>query len=564
MSLRGLIRAVICFVLAVPAFGTEPPGSSQAVTFKRAKPDKRMLALAKRIDALLAAEDVARGFWGIEIYSLDKQQSLYALNPDKLLTPASNTKLVTTTAALALLGPDYRFRTTVESAGVIGPDGRLTGDLLLVGRGDPNLSGRILPYNVKSQWVVPKLGTLEELADQVAQKQIKVIDGDVVGDDSWFAFQRYGMGWAQDDLMWPDGAPASALTINDNTQTLTILPGSSPGAAAIVTLDPDVPYYEIDNRVVTNGAGTGPRSIAMDRQPGSNTLVIWGSVPLDDTGSSYAVAIDNPAKFAAMAFRGMLERRGITVLGKERAQHTLTANFPVHALNIDGNGGNGKGGSDAVATLVPPEPQRLIIAIHESLPLIEDLRVVNKVSQNLHAELVLRTIGRERGTVPTLEGSLGAVNTVLASAGIAPQEYDLNDGSGMSLQNLISPRALIKLLRYSETAPWAALFRSTLPVAGVDGTIADRFRNGIGQSRIYAKTGTLGHVNTLAGFAETVKGERLAFAIMCNNHNLTSGGAKRIIDKIAEAMIDDAEPPRPVRKKAKASKRRPVAVEMQN
>jgi serine-type D-Ala-D-Ala carboxypeptidase/endopeptidase (penicillin-binding protein 4) len=510
-----------------------------------------MLALARRIEALLKVEDVARGFWGVEIYSLDKQQSLYSLNADRLFTPASNTKLITTAAAFELLGPQYHFRTTVESDGRIDAEGRLAGDLRLIGRGDPNLSGRILPYNLKSEWAVPKLAILEELAAQVAQKQIKVITGDVIGDDSWFAFQRYGAGWAQDDLMWPDGAPASALTINDNTQTLTILPGATAGTPANVQLDPAVPFYVIDNRIVTTAPGFA-RSIAMDRQPGANTLVIWGSVPLDDTGSSYAVAIDDPARFAAMAFRAMLERHGIKVLGSERAAHALTANFPL-ALPASGSASSaGKGGADPVAPAV--EPQRTILALHESLPLIEDLRVVNKVSQNLHAELLLRTLGRERGPLPTLEGALSAVGTVLSAAGIEPHEYDLNDGSGMSLQNLVTPRGLVKLLRYADVAPWGALYRSTLPVAGIDGTISDRLKGTFAAGRIQAKTGTLGHVNTLSGYAESLKGERLAFAIMCNNHKLTSSGAKHVIDNIALLMVDDATRA-PARKKQKAGRR---------
>jgi serine-type D-Ala-D-Ala carboxypeptidase/endopeptidase (penicillin-binding protein 4) len=294
----------------------------------------------------------------------------------------------------------------------------------------------------------------------------------------------------------------------------------------------------------------------MDRQPGSNVLVIWGAVPLDDSGSSYAVAVDDPAKFAAGAFRRLLEQRGIKILGKERAAHALTANFPLQAPASSVVVG-GKGGADnAPAT----ESPRTILALHESLPLVEDLRVINKISQNLHAELVLRTLGRERGPLPTLDGSLATVSNVLTAAGVESNEYDLNDGSGMSLQNLITPRALVKVLRHADDAPWAALYRSTLPIAGVDGTISDRLRGTFAAGRIQAKTGTLGHVNTLSGYAQTIKGERLAFAIMSNNHKLTSSGAKHVIDNIALLMVDDApRPPAPVLKKRKAG-RRPAAV----
>jgi len=542
---RKRVSALAAFWVCLLSVVAQAQPASQPVKTKRTPDTAWARTLAKRINTLLSQPDVSRGFWGINIVSLDSGRTLYERNAHQLFTPASNTKLFTTAAALELLGPDYRFRTTVESTGTLDSSGRLTGDLLLIGRGDPNLSGRILPYNSRSEWLTGKLDILEGLADELAQKKITVIDGDIVGDDSWFSYQRYGTGWAQDDLMWPDGAPASALTVNDNTQTLTISPGTSAGAPALIALDPDLPYYEIDNRITTLAAGTGERAIGMDRQPGSGTLVLWGTVPQDDTGTAYAVAIDDPARFAAMAFKSMLARRNIKVTGRERAHHTLTASLPLNALNIDTNTLVGKGGSD----VLPAEQQRLVLALHSSEPLIEDLRVINKISQNLHAELVLRTLGRERGTSPTLEGSLAVLNSVLVTAGLDPAEFEFFDGSGMSLQNLVTPDAVVKLLQYADGRPWNELFRSTLPLAGIDGTISDRMKGTPAHGRIQAKTGTLGHVNTLAGYAQTAKGERLAFAIMCNNHKLTSSGAKRIIDKIAETMVDDKPAPKKIKRK---------------
>src|SRR3954462_5555050 len=169
--------------------------------------DSRLLA--PRINAILAEKDLSRGFWGIEIVSLNTGQILYSQNADKLFIPASNTKLFTTATALALIGPDYKFHTTIETTGVIDKYGRLVGDVNLIGRGDPNLSGRTLPYSLRTERKLPPLHVLDELADQIVARGVKAIDGDIVADDSYYAYERYGEGWSQDDLVFEWGAPVS-------------------------------------------------------------------------------------------------------------------------------------------------------------------------------------------------------------------------------------------------------------------------------------------------------------------------------------------------------------------
>jgi D-alanyl-D-alanine carboxypeptidase/D-alanyl-D-alanine-endopeptidase (penicillin-binding protein 4) len=185
-------------------------------------------------------------------------------------------------------------------------------------------------------------------------------------------------------------------------------------------------------------------------------------------------------------------------------------------------------------------PVPRVLASYESQPLSQDLRVINKVSQNLHAELMLRLLGRERGTAGTIEGGLEVVRGFLNQAGIRGDEYVFFDGSGLSRQNLVTPHAVVKLLTYASTQPWGTLYRDTLPVAGVDGSLSERFKgNPRMQGRVQAKTGSLGHVNCLSGYAQTEKGDQIVFSIMANNHTLTSHRALETIDEIIAALVQD-------------------------
>lgn len=525
----------------VKAIDAKPlPGESRAQMRARMA---REQVLAEKIAAIMAEPNIARGWWGIHVVSLETGRSLFELNPDKLFTPASNTKMFTTATALATLGPNYKTRTTVETNGTLDLHGRVTGDLILVGRGDPNLSGRVIPYAMRTERRTPHLKLLEELADQVAAKGVKVVDGDIVGDDSYFAFERYPDGWSSDDLMWEYGAPVSALTLNDNVVFVNILPGSSVGDKAFLRLDPDTTYYEIDNRITTTAAASGPRRISIDRQPGSRTITLWGTIPLDDAGDSEALAIDDPAEFAAQQLRAMLQLRGVVVRGKLRAHHVPLSQMPApvaQAAGSSGNSGSLGGGTDAAlsSNAVP----RMVLAAKESYPMADDVRIINKISQNLHAELALRLVGREKGKAPTNEAALEVMKATLTQAGLLPEEFLFFDGSGLSRQNLVTPRAVTKLLLFADKQPWGPLFRDTLPVAGMDGSLSERMKTGAAQGRVSAKTGTLGNVNALGGYITTVEGERLAFSVFSNHHRLTSRGAIKVIDKIVEAITDDGRP----------------------
>ena len=513
-SKRAHFVVVLCLLLATQVQAAKP------------KP------LANRISAILSDSDLARGFWGIEVVSLKTGKVLYSQNPDKLFTPASNTKLFTTAAAMALIGPDYSFRTTVETTGTLDKHGRLTGDLVLVGRGDPNLSGRELPYALRTQRNDHPIRVLEQLADALVKQGVKYVDGDIIADDSYFAFERYGEGWSQDDLVWADGAPVSALTINDNVVFVSILPADRAGERAFVSITPFADYYRIDNRIITTPSGTG-RKIFINREPGSTQLTLWGNVPLDDAGANEALAIEDPAEFAASLFRQLLETRGIVVYGRQRTRHTELASLSTFTVTATAPARGG----DEPARNLPNQP--LVLASYQSKPLIDDLRVINKVSQNLHAEILLRLLGREKGNAGTVEGGLEVLRGFLNRAGVPADQYAFYDGSGLSRQNLVSPHAVVQLLGYAASQPWGASFRDTLPLAGVDGSLAERFKDLQVQGRVYGKTGSLGGVKTLSGYATTDRGEQVAFSILSNNFNLPDKRVTDTIDSIVGAILED-------------------------
>jgi D-alanyl-D-alanine carboxypeptidase/D-alanyl-D-alanine-endopeptidase (penicillin-binding protein 4) len=512
-------------------------------------------SLAQQIKAILSQEPLTRAYWGIHVVDLATGRVLYSQNSDQLFLPASNAKLFTTAAALSFAGPEYRFQTTVETEGKIDGAGHLQGDLVIMGRGDPNVSGRVLPYALKTERAPPQTQVLEEMANQVAASGLKAVDGDLIGDDTFYAPERYGPGWAQDDVQWIDGAPVSALTFNDNVVFLNIQPGSREGETALITLDPETSYYEIDNRVLTTAAGV-TRKIGIHRDAGSKKVVMWGSMPLGDSGIKEALAIDDPAQFTAELFRVMLERRGITIAGKTRARHGEIAQFfdlssqpqlqqpqqsvpgvPPEAAAVGTSGAR----CCAQGTPAPPQaaPSTVVLAEHISLPLIEDVRVTNKTSQNLHAELALRLVSKLNGSGGSLEGGAAAVKQFLLQAGLKEDEFVLLDGSGLSRRDLVTPAAVVRLLTYAARQPWGTAYEGTLPVAAVDGSISERYVKSPAAGLVHAKTGTLSHVNALSGYGQTLRGKRFVFSIFCNNHNQPSAKVTAAIDSMVELLVSD-------------------------
>jgi serine-type D-Ala-D-Ala carboxypeptidase/endopeptidase (penicillin-binding protein 4) len=547
MRKRPFIASLaLIFLLNIsPYLATEADGAKTAAADKKTDPKKD---LTKEISAILSQPPLNRAHWGVDVVDLETGKALYSENSDQLFLPASNAKLFTTAAALAIAGPDYRFRTTVEAEGKIDTNGRLLGDLVILGRGDPNISGRVLPYALKTQRLPPHTQILEEMADQVTRNGLKIVDGDVIGDDTFYAFERYAEGWAWDDLQWIDGAPVSALTFNDNVIFVNVLPGEHAGDKAVVTVEPETGYYELDNRVVTSSVGVTKR-VGIHREPGSKKIVLWGSLPLGDAGMKEPMSIEDPAEFVAELFRTMLERRGITIRGKARARHGEGAEFfdqQIAHPNVPTTEAPPSSANCPMCSAMKQQepsglnvPSNKVLAEHFSGPLLDDIRVTNKVSENLHAELALRLAGKLRGYGGSFEGGVAAVKQFLLQAGLKEDEFTFLDGSGLSRRDLVTPAATVQLLIYAARQPWGPAFEESLPVSGVDGSLSERFQKTPAVGLVHAKTGSLSHVNALSGYGQTQSGKRFVFSIFCNDHNVPANKALGAIDAVVQAVVQE-------------------------
>lgn len=462
----------------------------------------RAETLTERIDAHLAQPRFSSASWGISVVSLDDGRTVYAHDAGRLLLPASTAKLYTAAFALDRLGPDYRTRTDVQVIGEV-RRGRLRGDLLLRGGGDPTLAG--------NAWA-------DELATAVRERGIRRIDGAIVGDDTAFAGPPIGDGWEASDLQTYYGAQAGGLDIDENTMTATV----SPGGIAVHPAD----------AAVAVALAPAPRS-SFYRAPGTATLHVLGASGDALPRRSSRLSIPDPALTAARRFQAALERQHVRV-----GRDARSVQWPV------------------------PAPQGETIASWPSPPLATILRDGLKRSQNLYLQSVFLLTGRATGEEAARDAAAGAPDTAPASAGdratealaawlgahgIGPSATTLVEGTGLSRHDLTTAASLTHLLAIMDASPVGALWRGLLPVAGVDGTLANRMRDTAAQGNVVAKTGSMSFVNALAGYVTTKAGQRLAFAIVLNNYQRPERSAEPVpsvsaeVDAIAVMLAEAGE-----------------------
>jgi D-alanyl-D-alanine carboxypeptidase/D-alanyl-D-alanine-endopeptidase (penicillin-binding protein 4) len=517
--------AAVCMVvfacsgnMAAQTRASKSPNSLRPAAVPKSAERADVLRFRQRVETALSTSGPDKGFWGVLITDGATGEILYARNAGNYFTPASDAKLFTTALALRTLGPEYRVRTTISTTGTLDANGVLYGDLVLTGRGDANLSNRKFPYEKKVEHDGAPEKALAALADAVVAGGVKEIAGGVVADDSLFPLERFPSGWTIDDMLWSYGAAVSAIAVNDNTFTIDLRAGEQEGEAATFTVEPASDFYTIENSVHTSVRGSEEKP-AVVREPGSRLIRLSGTMPVGAQPRHLTIAIEEPAEYAAALLARLLEARGIQIHTPARARH-----FGDPALG----GANGS--------------TETILAERMSEPIAEEIRHVNKNSLNLHAELLLLLAAHEKSSATTREDAVKFAADFYKAAGIADGDVVLTDGSGLSRRDLVTPRAIVQLLNYAATQPWGEIYRSSLPIAGEDGTLSERMKNTAAEGRIFAKTGTVEHVVALSGYATTTRGARLIFSILGNNNSLHAQTADAVLDAVAVAMVEELGP----------------------
>jgi D-alanyl-D-alanine carboxypeptidase/D-alanyl-D-alanine-endopeptidase (penicillin-binding protein 4) len=456
--------------------------------------------LQEQIDAIVSEPEYARALVSFEVRDLETGAVLASRGSRRLVQPASALKLLVSAAALDAFGPGRRFETTLESAARVDEAGRLLGDLYLVGGGDLGLSRR---FGADRSSV-----GLEQLAATLVGSGIRRVEGRVIGHDGLFDAERHPEGWDWDDLVWSYGAPISALSFADNSAHLKARTGPRVGAPLRVEQDPVSDYYDVVSTAVTGPRRSRPE-LRLVRELGSNRIQLSGSWPLGAAPWEGSVALEDPPLYAATVLSEVLERRGVGVAG-------------------------------AASTSRQPLPdERRVLARHQGPPLSEVLGELNKESLNLFAETLLRLLGVSASGVGSAESGREALEAFLAASGVDTAGWSLRDASGLSESDLVSAGGLVDLLVAMDRHPQAAVFRASLPISGVDGTLERRLRRAATRGRVQAKTGTLRNVHALAGYATTAWGTRRAFAVVINHYTGRLGN--RAIDRVVAAIVGGGE-----------------------
>jgi len=510
VSERARTFAILTNVALVLFIGACAPKTATPVTAPsagaRVSPEEQ---LRKDLQAIFTDSAVDHAVWSVSVQSLKQGGALYSLNASRMLTPASNQKLITSAVAADRLGWDYRYTTKIYSTGTL-TDGDLDGDLVVVSNGDPTINPRH-----PDRW-----GAFDAWAKELYAKGIRRVGGHLIGDDNAFAEPGYGFGWAWDDLVTGYGAAVGALQYNENQIELMILPGPEAGARAIISQSPPGGGMLLDHGVTTVAAGQ-PSRITVERSPGSAMLRVIGQVAIDSPPVTELAAVPNPTLFYLNALRATLERHRILVGG--------------NTLDIDDQ-------------RVKPDYSRATLLLEDQSPTLDAvIDVCLKWSRNEYAETMLRSLALALPTVAlakvggaeaTAEAGLTVVNETLLNWGVKPELYVARDGSGLSRNDYIAPEALIGLLtRIWRDERHREKFQSTLPQSATSGTLENRMKDTPAAGRVWAKTGSMSNVRSLSGYLLTLDGEPLVFSIIVNGYHVPSTRIEAAMDEALVRLV---------------------------
>ena len=502
---------------STPVSQASPESSSPSRAIASTPNAPRTLAeLQSRIAEIVRQPALEPGFFAVKIVSLDTGNVVYEQNANKFVRPASNMKLYTVAAALDRLTPDYHFITSVYAKEKPDKD-TIKGDLIIYGRGDPSIAAR---FNNGDYFK-----GINDLADRIVAAGVKRVKGDLVGDESYFSGAPLGSGWEWEDLTWSYGAPVSALTINDNSIDLNVRAGDKVGAPVVIITGPPATFMTISNRATTSATGS-KNDLNIYRGLGANTLEITGSVPLGTSGFSGSVAIPDPALAFVTMLRDALVKRRVKIDGRLRTINTRSGGSIVPDPLI------------ALAKLPDyfQPPALAEIASMQSPPFSLIAEHTLKPSQNLYTEIILRALGKltsSNSSQTNEDAGLIVVRNFLRQAAANEADLALNDGSGLSRNDMITANATVQLLTFMSKHKYFAQFRDALPIAGVDGTLRTRMRGTPAEGNLRAKTGSLSSVASLSGYVTTAAGEHLVFSMMLNNYPDAGALRRDSIDAIA-------------------------------
>lgn len=476
--------------------------------------DAELLDLQGDLQAILRSTGNRDARWGVLAISLDRGDTLLALNPRRRMVPASNTKLLTTSAALHILGPDFTYQTFVLARGPH-RGGALEGDLILFGTGDPTQSDRFYPS---------RDAPMDSLAAFVAAAGITEITGDLRVDGTFFRGPVLHPEWNPADFNESFAAPVTSVIFNENLLTLRVEPGLRTGVRPMVHTLPPASGVPVLNSARTRPGGTRSR-IWLTRETPADPISIEGEIPLRGRDVWRRLPVSDPLTFYGGQLRRALERRGIRVHGRVRG----VRNPLESSLGPSFAGEGRRSGSPR------------ILGVLESPPLVEILRVVNKESHNLFAEAVGKTLGRVVLGDGSFRGGAEVVSRFLAQeVGISEEEIRVKDASGLSPFNGLSPGAMLQLLTFMEASPRWEEYWSTLPEAGVRRELGRMYRSPAARN-LRAKTGTMRGVSALSGMVRTRTGERILFSIIANEV-ASEYRAKRAEDQVGIRLASLTRP----------------------